>query len=168
MCRKEIERSERESKKDRTIIEEYKTICRNHQCQLESEKERFAGQLTAISEAVGGCPACSAAVSELIDGGGGSTSPTTSLNNSLDGGGGGDQGTSANGTNNSNNKYRDSLLTRIADLEAELIKTKMALAEAEDRNGVRLGWKFFWLVFLTEFSPFSSSWPESCTPPAPS
>lgn len=135
MCRKEIERSERESKKDRTIIEEYKTICRNHQCQLESEKERFAGQLTAISEAVGGCPACSAVVSELIDGGG-SSSPTTSLNNSLDGGG--EQGTSANGTNNSNNKFRDSLLTRIADLEAELIKTKMALAEAEDRNGVRI------------------------------
>lgn len=143
MCRKEIERSERENKKDRTIIEEYKTICRNHQCQLESEKERFAGQLTAISEAVGGCPACSAAVSELIDGGG-SSSPTTSLNNSLDGGG--EQGTSANGTNNGNNKYRDSLLTRIADLEAELIKTKMALAEAEDRNGVRLVLKFL-LVF---------------------
>lgn len=167
MCRKEIERSERENKKDRTIIEEYKTICRNHQCQLESEKERFAGQLTAISEAVGGCPACSAAVSELVDGGGGSSSPTTSLNNSLDGGG--EQGTSANGTNNGNNKYRDSLLTRIADLEAELIKTKMALAEAEDRNGVRLVLKFLFVfddsIFLLIFC---SSWPESCTPPAPS
>lgn len=133
MCRKEIERSERESKKDRAIIEEYKIICRNHQCALEREKERFAGQMTAIAEAVSACETCSSAIAHLVDnnygvdGVEGSASPqTASLHNSID----------AVETNNASSKYRDTLLTRISDLEAELIKTKMALAEAEDRNGV--------------------------------
>lgn len=136
MCRKEIEASERESKKDRAIIEEYKAICRNHQLQLESEKERFAGSVSAITEAVSGCETCSAAIAHLLsDGtsGSGSASPQASLNNSIDG-------------NDSSNKYRDTLLSRISDLEAELIKTKMALAEAEDRNGVRR-FCYFFIVF---------------------
>lgn len=128
MCRKEIERSERESKKDRAIIEEYKIICRNHQCALEREKESFAGQRRAIAEAVSACEACSAAIAHLletnygVDGLEGSAT-SASPHNSIDAV---EQNASSNYT----------LLTRISDLEAELIKTKMALAEAEDRNGV--------------------------------
>ena len=156
MCRKEIERSEDEIKKDRKIIEEYKQICTNHQSKFESERERSAIQLEQITEKVKNCPSCAAFVAELAQKDGCASPSGESANSSLDA---------------ESDKYKDTLLKRISDLETELIKTKVALAEAEDRNGVRMGFEslldmpILTIQFATPPPSFS---PVSCTPPAPS
>ena len=118
MCRKEIERAENTTRNDRKIIEEYKQICNN----FESDKEQITVEMSRITEKVSSCDTCAEFIAGLQNKKNGSnTSSSDSMSDSND--------TEAD-------KFKNSLLKKISDLETELIRTKVALAEAEDRNGV--------------------------------
>lgn len=117
LCRAEVERAESEIRSNRKIIDEYKRICRNHQMKADIVEERGERQLEMMKETVKNCSQCSRAIGQLIE--------KSREEESAEEGGG--------GTNETNN---GSVRQKINDLEMELIKTKMALAEAEDKNTV--------------------------------
>lgn len=118
LCRAEVERAEGEICSNRKIIDEYKRICRNHQMKADRVAERGERQLEMVKEAVKDCAQCAAAVSQVIE-------------NSREVDGAEEGGGAASGETSSG-----SVKQKINDLEMELIKTKMALAEAEDKNTV--------------------------------
>lgn len=117
LCRAEVERAEGEIRSNRSIIDEYKRICRNHQLKADKEEQKNERQLERVREVVKDCQQCARAIAQLIEAGGE-----------------GDE----NGETSESNESKGSIRQKIDDLEMELIKTKMALAEAEDRNTVCL------------------------------
>lgn len=150
MCRKEIERSEREIKKDQDIIAQYKAICQNYQNKYETERERAGKDLSQMTEKVKSCSDCSAFITELQNAAAspGSDSMTSSIDVETDKSG------------------KDSHGRRITDLEAELIRTKVALAEAENRNGVRLQAVLVCGISNNDvFFSDASFWRANCTAP---
>lgn len=141
MCRKEIEKSEQEIRSNRKIIEEYKIICTTHQNNFELEQERANSEMCQIMDKIKSCESCSAFATELNnshrskDNNGSTSSSPDSHSSSLD-----------TTTGSDSDKYKSLLLKKIGDLENELIQTKVALAEAQDSNGVR-----FHYVLLSRF-----------------
>ena len=142
MCRKEIERFEAEIEKNKKIIEEYKQICKNYQNKFELEKEQASSQINQIAEKVKNCESCSKAISEIMND---TNNCEISEQSAL----------SQHGiTDSSKVANKDSSLQKVLDLENELIKTKVALAESEDRNGVCT---VNWLFVKTNFVRFNGS-----------
>lgn len=115
MYRKEVENYEIQTRNDRKIIQEYKQICKNYQESFENEKSNSQKKIKEIVKQVESCELCSNNVQKLLNT---DNSSNNGQNLNLDGTG------------------KQDLMKKINDLEGELIKTKIALAESEDRNGV--------------------------------
>lgn len=122
--RHEIDRFELKAKNDRKIIEEYKQICRNYQEKYEKCREDSRIMMEKILDDIKTCHNCAEIVDKIIHSeNDDSINPNNNHNNS-------------NGQYEEQDQAKQDLYRRIADLESELIKTKIALAESEDRNGV--------------------------------
>lgn len=115
MYRKEVENYEIQTRNDCKIIKEYKQICKNYQESFENEKSNSQKKIKEMVKQVESCERCLNNVEKLLN--------IDNANN--------------NGQilNQDDNGKQD-LMKKINDLEGELIKTKIALAESEDRNGV--------------------------------
>ncbi len=117
MCRRELERAEAEIARNTKIIAEYKQICSQLQSRFESEQSSSRESLQNIIEKVSNCERCA----KLLN----SNHNTNEINN--------DKDEKTDFVNSSGNQLQQ----KIEDLETELVKTKVALVEAECRNEVR-------------------------------
>lgn len=122
--RHEIDRFELKAKNDRKIIEEYKQICRNYQEKYEKCREDSSRMMEKILDDIKTCHNCAEIVDKIIHS---ENDDSINLNNNHN---------NSNGQYEEQDQAKQDLYRRIADLESELIKTKIALAESEDRNGV--------------------------------
>ena len=122
--RHEIDRFELKAKNDRKIIEEYKQICRNYQEKYEKCREDSRIMMEKILDDIKTCHNCAEIVDKIIHS---ENDDSINLNNNHN---------NSNGQYEEQDQAKQDLYRRIADLESELIKTKIALAESEDRNGV--------------------------------
>jgi hypothetical protein len=117
VCRRELERAEAEIARNTKIIAEYKQICSQLQSRFESEQSSSRESLQNIIEKVSNCERCA----KLLN----SNHNTNEINN--------DKDEKTDFVNSSGNQLQQ----KIEDLETELVKTKVALVEAECRNEVR-------------------------------
>lgn len=122
MCRKQNDTFETENRNNRKIIEEYKQICKNYQSKFEAECERSIREMELIKEKLKSCDNCANYIAELTEKNGVNDNVNLTDPESIEA-----------------SKYKDSLLQKITDLESELIRTKVRLAESEDRNGLLAG-----------------------------
>ena len=112
-----------ETKNERKIIEEYKQICKNYQEKYEKCREDSNKMMEKILNEIKTCQNCTEIVRKIMH---------SETDNSID-----QNNHSSNGQiEEEQDKAKQDLYRRIVDLESELIKTKIALAESEDRNGV--------------------------------
>lgn len=125
--RHEIDRFELKAKNDRKIIEEYKQICRNYQEKYEKCREDSSRMMEKILDDIKTCHNCAEIVDKIIHS---ENDDSINLNNNHN---------NSNGQYEEQDQAKQDLYRRIADLESELIKTKIALAESEDRNGQLVG-----------------------------
>ncbi|XP_027195339.1 GTPase activating protein and centrosome-associated [Dermatophagoides pteronyssinus] len=124
--RHEIDRFELETKNERKIIEEYKQICKNYQEKYEKCREDSNKMMEKILNEIKTCQNCTEIVRKIMH---------SETDNSID-----QNNHSSNGQiEEEQDKAKQDLYRRIVDLESELIKTKIALAESEDRNGQLMG-----------------------------
>lgn len=113
-----------EAKNDRKIIEEYKQICRNYQEKYENCREASSRMMERILNEIKTCHDCTEIVSKIFR--------HSETEDSID-----QTNQCSNGEQQEEqDQAKQELYRRIVDLESELIKTKIALAESEDRNGV--------------------------------
>jgi len=115
LYRTEVERSEKELQSRNRIIDDYKDICKRGENMLEDEKNKSRSIVEKLRAKTKSCSTCSTAVDEAIY----ENDSTLPVGESADVSG----------------KQND-LTQRMADLQAELIETKLRLAEAEARNDV--------------------------------
>ncbi|UXI21031.1 hypothetical protein NH340_JMT06974 [Sarcoptes scabiei] len=142
MCRKEMDRYEIDKRNDRKIIEEYKNICKNYQAKLENEKIVFDAKIDSFIKTIQDCEECRKKIENILD----DDSDRKDLQKTLSN----DENSNDNNLTNSrvsNLNWKNfsppsidsvefsELSKKIQDLESELIKTKIALAESENRYG---------------------------------
>ncbi|KAH9511016.1 Rab GTPase-activating protein 1 [Dermatophagoides farinae] len=120
--RHEIDRFELKAKNDRKIIEEYKQICRNYQEKYEKCREDSSRMMEKILDDIKTCHNCAEIVDKIIHS---ENDDSINLNNNHN---------NSNGQYEEQDQAKQDLYRRIADLESELIKTKIALAESEDQS----------------------------------
>jgi hypothetical protein len=118
MCRRELERAETEIARNAKIIAEYKQICSQLQSRFESEQSSSRESLQNIVEKVSNCERCA----KLLN-----SNHNTEIN-------GDNKEQKTDFVNSSGNQLQQ----KIEDLETELVKTKVALVEAECRNEVSI------------------------------
>lgn len=128
MCRKEIDRAEEEIKSNQRIILEYKDICKNYQNKFEEEQRKSVANMSRISDIVQGCDRCAEQIKQLVVDGPSQSSDDVDCNQA-------------------DRKINQPFADKIVDLEQELVKTKLALAQAEDRNAVS-GHRYCDFVFI--------------------
>ncbi|XP_068429821.1 rab GTPase-activating protein 1 isoform X3 [Clinocottus analis] len=112
MCRRELDKSESEIKKNGSIIGEYKQICSQLSERLEKQQTANKGELEKIRSKVEGCEKCSS----LFNKEGRVRAAVTSA--------------SAGGTEETDEEKED-LKNQLREMELELAQTKLQLVEAE-------------------------------------
>ncbi|CAG2116761.1 unnamed protein product, partial [Medioppia subpectinata] len=120
MCRRELERAESEIGRNTRIITEYKQICSQLQSRFESEQSSARESLAKVLDKVRDCDRCGPLVDDTRVSIGG---------NEMNGGDSGADGVDGSATGLSNHFHQ-----KIAELESELVKSKVALVESECRN----------------------------------
>uniref|UniRef100_A0A3Q3XAT8 Rab GTPase-activating protein 1 n=1 Tax=Mola mola TaxID=94237 RepID=A0A3Q3XAT8_MOLML len=112
MCRRELDKSESEIKKNGSIIGEYKQICSQLSERLEKQQTANRGELEKIRSKVEGCERCSS----LFNKEGRVRAAVTSA--------------SAGGTEETDEE-KEGLKNQLREMELELAQTKLQLVEAE-------------------------------------
>ncbi|XP_060939512.1 rab GTPase-activating protein 1 isoform X1 [Limanda limanda] len=111
MCRRELDKSESEIKKNGSIIGEYKQICSQLSERLEKQQTSTRGELEKIRSKVEGCEKCSSLFNKEGRVRAVSTAP-----------GGGSEET---------DEEKEGLKNQLREMELELAQTKLQLVEAE-------------------------------------
>ena len=107
LYRTEVQKSESELILKDRIIEDYKSICKSRETILENEKIKHDKVLNELRSKIDACETCSSTLKgtlELVE------------------------------TNNEDDPKQNDLIQKMADLRAELIQTKLDLAEANAKN----------------------------------
>uniref|UniRef100_A0A7N8XF06 Rab GTPase-activating protein 1 n=1 Tax=Mastacembelus armatus TaxID=205130 RepID=A0A7N8XF06_9TELE len=112
MCRRELDKSESEIKKNGSIIGEYKQICSQLSERLEKQQTATRGELDKIRSKVEGCEKCSA----LFNKEGRVRAALTSA---------------PAGEAEETDEEKESLKNQLREMELELAQTKLQLVEAE-------------------------------------
>lgn len=139
VCRREIEKFEREISRNTAIITDYKQICKQLSERLEKQEAKHQESVEQIMQTIRECESCYERVLHLtkerdqVANGGvnGDSENNGSRKRSADG----RSGSSGNCTSGSGDESQESELeTRVRELELELAQTKLALVEAECIN----------------------------------
>uniref|UniRef100_A0A3P9KUT4 Rab GTPase-activating protein 1 n=1 Tax=Oryzias latipes TaxID=8090 RepID=A0A3P9KUT4_ORYLA len=112
MCRRELDKSESEIKKNGSIIGEYKQICSQLSERLEKQQTATRGELEKIRSKVEGCEKCSS----LFNKEGRVRAAVT---------------TAPAGGTEETDEEKESLKNQLREMELELAQTKLQLVEAE-------------------------------------
>ncbi|KAM7393024.1 hypothetical protein PAMA_007916 [Pampus argenteus] len=112
MCRRELDKSESEIKKNGSIIGEYKQICSQLSERLEKQQTANQGELEKIRSKVEGCEKCSS----LFNKEGRVRAAVT---------------TAPSGENEETDEEKEGLKNQLREMELELAQTKLQLVEAE-------------------------------------
>ncbi|XP_053196177.1 rab GTPase-activating protein 1 isoform X3 [Scomber japonicus] len=111
MCRRELDKSESEIKKNGSIIGEYKQICSQLSERLEKQQTANRGELEKIRSKVEGCEKCSSLFNKE-----GRVRAVT---------------TAPAGENEETDEEKEGLKNQLREMELELAQTKLQLVEAE-------------------------------------
>ncbi|XP_062268303.1 rab GTPase-activating protein 1 isoform X2 [Platichthys flesus] len=112
MCRRELDKSESEIKKNGSIIGEYKQICSQLSERLEKQQTSTRGELEKIRSKVEGCEKCSS----LFNKEGRVRAPVS---------------TAPGGGSEETDEEKEGLKNQLREMELELAQTKLQLVEAE-------------------------------------
>ncbi|XP_011480180.1 rab GTPase-activating protein 1 isoform X2 [Oryzias latipes] len=112
MCRRELDKSESEIKKNGSIIGEYKQICSQLSERLEKQQTATRGELEKIRSKVEGCEKCSSLFNKE-----GRVRATVT--------------TAPAGGTEETDEEKESLKNQLREMELELAQTKLQLVEAE-------------------------------------
>ncbi|XP_024154621.1 rab GTPase-activating protein 1 isoform X2 [Oryzias melastigma] len=112
MCRRELDKSESEIKKNGSIIGEYKQICSQLSQRLEKQQTATRGELEKIRSKVEGCEKCSSLFNKE-----GRVRPAVT--------------TAPAGGTEETDEEKESLKNQLREMELELAQTKLQLVEAE-------------------------------------
>ncbi|RVE65707.1 hypothetical protein OJAV_G00119000 [Oryzias javanicus] len=112
MCRRELDKSESEIKKNGSIIGEYKQICSQLSERLEKQQTATRGELEKIRSKVEGCEKCSSLFNKE-----GRVRPAVT--------------TAPTGGTEETDEEKESLKNQLREMELELAQTKLQLVEAE-------------------------------------
>ena len=133
VCRREVEKFDREISRNAAIITDYKQICKQLSERLEKQESKYKEHVDEIIQATKECDSCRERLlpltcSERLANG------DVSANGDVDGS---SRRTSSGGRSNGNHALGDSTPeseARVRELELELAQTKLALVEAECIN----------------------------------
>ncbi|XP_035040956.1 rab GTPase-activating protein 1 isoform X2 [Hippoglossus stenolepis] len=112
MCRRELDKSESEIKKNGSIIGEYKQICSQLSERLEKQQTSTRGELEKIRSKVEGCEKCSSLFNKE-----GRVRAAVS--------------TAPGGGSEETDEEKEALKSQLREMELELAQTKLQLVEAE-------------------------------------
>ncbi|XP_048876957.1 rab GTPase-activating protein 1 isoform X1 [Brienomyrus brachyistius] len=113
MCRRELDKSESEIKKNGSIIGEYKQICSQLSERLEKQQAANKGELEKIRQKVEGCEKCSVLFSK---------------EGRLK-----ERSATKEGSEDDTDEEKEALKNQLREMELELAQTKLQLVEAECR-----------------------------------